>query len=109
MRQAALGIAAAARNLRSRAIYDSTLERLIVNRLENSYRVSDDQVVQLSPDVRIAGIDGGEPLGEGLRQFVFYPNGSVLGGEIGISGSGGPAYIIRLEPLLGRVTILRSK
>ncbi len=108
VRQSAMGIAAAARNLRDRAIYESTLKRLVINPLENSYRFSRHKV-QLSADVHFTGIEGGEPAEEGTTQFVFYPNGSALGGEIGISGRGGSAYIIRLEPLTGRVVVSKAK
>ena len=108
VRRSALEIAAVARSLRNRAIYESTFKRLIIHTSENSYEASRYSKVQLSRDVRFTGIEGGEPLGDGLRAFVFYPNGSALGGEIGISGSEGSSYIIRLEPLTGRVAVLRG-
>ncbi len=108
VRRSALEIAAVARNLRNRAIYESTFKRLIISPSENSYEASRHSKVHLSKDIRFTGIEGGEPLGDGLRGFVFYPNGSALGGEIGISGSEGSSYIIRLEPLTGRVVVLKG-
>lgn len=109
LRRSALEIAAVARDLHHRAIYQSALQRLVVDPYENAYAVGQGKKVFLAPDVQIVGIDGGEPVGNGSTQFVFYPNGSSLGGEITISGSRGSAYFIRMEPLLGKVVVIRGK
>ena len=109
VRQSVLELAAAARDLRSRAVYENNLQRLIFNPQENSYEALSGKKILLPSDIKITGIEGGEPIGEGLRQFLFFPNGSLLGGEIGISGLGGsPAYLIRFDPLTGRVAVLRG-
>ncbi|MGH7770778.1 MAG: prepilin-type N-terminal cleavage/methylation domain-containing protein [Candidatus Binatia bacterium] len=104
-RQSALELAAVARDLRSRAIYDNTLQRLILNASENSYEPLGRKKVLLSSDIRITGMDGGDVVREGVRQFLFFPNGSALGGEVGISGGEGIAYVIRLDSLSGRVVV----
>jgi len=108
LRETTLKLAAVARNLRSRAIYESSLQRLYLDQRENSYQGSQGKKVLLSTDVRIMGIKGGEPVGEGLRQFLFFPNGSILGGEIGLASRDGSAYAIRLDPLLGRVVVVKA-
>lgn len=108
MRQSALKLAAAARDLRSRAIYESTLQRLIFNPYENSYQALGGKKVLLSSGIKITGIEGGRPLGEGRRQFLFFPNGSILGRKIELSGGERSVYIIRLDPLLGRVQVIRG-
>ena len=108
LRETTLKLAAVARNLRSRAIYESSLQRLYLDQRENSYQGSQGKKVLLSTDIRIAGIQGGEPVGEGLRQFLFFPNGSILGGEIGLASRDGLAYAIRLDPLLGRVVVVKA-
>lgn len=109
VRQSALELAAVARNLRNRAVYENTLQRLVFNPLENSYQVFRGEKVLLSSDIKIARIEGGEPVGGEIRQFIFFPNGSTLGGEIGISGRDGSSYIVRLDPLSGRVVVVKGK
>ena len=84
------------------------VKRLYLDQRENSYQGSQGKKVLLSSDVRIMGIKGGEPVGEGLRQFLFFPNGSILGGEIGLASRDGSAYGIRLDPLLGRVVVVKA-
>ncbi len=54
-------------------------------------------------------MDGGDAVGEGVRQFLFFPNGSALGGEVGISNREGLAYIIRFDSLSGRVVVERLR
>ncbi|OGQ50536.1 MAG: hypothetical protein A3I10_02420 [Deltaproteobacteria bacterium RIFCSPLOWO2_02_FULL_57_26] len=94
LKQSALELAAVARDLRRRAVYENALQYLVLNPSENSYQT---------------GIEGGEPAEEGLRRFLFFPNGSALGGEIGISSRQGSGYIIQLEPLTGRVVVVQRK
>jgi prepilin-type N-terminal cleavage/methylation domain-containing protein len=109
VRRSALGLAAAARDLRSRARYEGIPQRLVLNVTDNSYLVAHDREVRLPSDVRFAQVQGGETLDQSVRQFIFFPNGSNLGGEIALSG--GPnasSYSVRLEPLSGKIDILRS-
>lgn len=109
VRRSALELAAVARELHSRAVYENSLQRLIFDPFENSYQALQGKKVLLSSDIEITGIEGGEPVGGGLRQFLFFPNGSTLGREIGISSREGSAYIIRFDPLSGRVVVARGK
>jgi len=108
LRQSVLGLAAVARNLRGRALSESAVLRLVVDPSENSYEVSSGNKVAFPEQIKITGVDGGEPLGDGASQFIFFPNGSILGGEIDISGDGLSAYRIRLESLTGRVVVLED-
>jgi general secretion pathway protein H len=106
VRQSALELAAAARGLRSRAITQGVPQHLVLNAVENSYRAFE-QEIRLSPVMRIADLRGGGPLADGSQDFIFFPNGSTLGGEIDIaSREGPPRYTIRLEPLSGRVVVI---
>lgn len=109
MKQSALELAAVARDLRRRAVYENSVQHLTFNLSESSYEAFDGNKVILSPDIKITRMEGGEPIGDGLRQFLFFPNGSIFGGEIGISGHGGSGYIIRLEPLTGKVVVQRGQ
>ena len=105
----ALELAAVARELRNRAVYENSLQRLVFNPQENSYQAWRGKKVSLSSDIVIAGVEGGEPIGDGLRQFLFFPNGSLFGREVGISArAGSPLYIVLLDPLTGRVWVTRG-
>jgi general secretion pathway protein H len=108
VKQSALELAAVARELRRRAIYAGSPQLLVFNPQGNSYQTSQRETVYLPQTVRIAAISGGEPLGGRLRQFLFFPNGSILGGEIEIRGHEGSTYLIHIEPLLGRVVVVRQ-
>ena len=110
VRKSALKLAAVARNLRSKAVFEGSLQQLILDPHSNSYQVSQGQVVRLPSAVRISAIAGGAPLGQGMTQFHFFPNGRIQGGEIGISGKQGAAsYITRFDPLSGRIAVAKAK
>lgn len=109
VRRATLELAAVARDLRSRAIFGGVLRGLLVSPSESSYQALSGETVFLSSAVKISEIVGGEVVGEDKRRFVFFPNGSILGGEIAISGREVPAsYTIRLDPLSGRISVVRE-
>lgn len=109
VRRSALSLAAVARELRSRAIYEGIPQRLVLNVVDNSYLVARDREVQLPSDVKFSQVEGGETLEKSVRQFIFFPNGSSLGGEIGLSGGrNATAYSVRFEPLSGKVDVIRG-
>jgi general secretion pathway protein H len=108
VRQSVLGLAATARDLRRRAIDDGTLKLLTLSPREDSYLASGGEIVHLPEALKITGVAGGEPIGDQLTQFVFFPNGSILGGAIELSDREGPGYLIRLEPMVGRVVVVRQ-
>jgi hypothetical protein len=63
----------------------------------------------LPSDVKFSQVEGGETLEKSVRQFIFFPNGSSLGGEIGLSGGrNATAYSVRFEPLSGKVDVIRG-
>ena len=62
VRRSALGLAAVARELRSRAMYEGIPQRLVLNVVDNSYLVARDREVHLPSDVRFSQVDGGETL-----------------------------------------------
>jgi general secretion pathway protein H len=110
VRKSALGLAAAARDLRSRALTDGVPQRLDVNLPQNSYRVARSAEIQLPAEVRFVSVDGGETVDRDLKSFYFFPNGSILGGEIILADSAQSiSYLIRLEALTGRVEVARGK
>ena len=108
VRQSVVGLAATARDLRRRAIDEGTLKLLTLSPREDSYLASDGEIVRLPEAIKITGVAGGEPIGDRLTQFVFFPNGSILGGAIELSDRQGTNYLIRLDPMLGRVVVVRQ-
>ncbi len=108
-RQAALGFAAVARELGSRARTEGIPQRLVVDRTRNSYLVARDQEVTLPVNLSFAGVEGGEILHNGLHRFSFFPNGASFGGRVDFSsGADGVQYSVRFHPLTGRVEVLRG-
>ena len=107
-RQTVLALAATAREMRRQAIDQGKLKQLTVSPSEESYLASGGDIIHLPETIRITGVAGGEPIGDRLTQFVFFPNGSMLGGAIELSDRQGAVYIIRLESFVGRVVVTRQ-
>jgi len=109
VRRSALGLAAVARELRSRAVYEGIPQQLVLNVVDHSYLVARDREVHLPSDVKFSQVEGGQTLEKSLRQFIFFPNGSSLGGQIGLSGGrNATGYSVRLEPLSGKVDVIKG-
>ena len=105
VKQSALGLAAVARDLRRQAVYGGVPLRLTVSPSENGYHASGKPPVYLSQELKISRVEGGEPIDNRLRQFVFFPNGSILDGTIELSDRDGISYVISFDPLAGRVVV----
>ena len=108
VKRSALGLAAVARDLRRQAVYDGVPLRLTVSPSENGYHASGKPPVHLSDALRISRVEGGEPIDNRLRQFVFFPNGSILDGMIELSDRDGISYAISFDPLAGRVAVTQQ-
>jgi hypothetical protein len=109
VRSSALGLAAAARDLRSRALLDGVPQQLVLNLPENSYRAAPSVEVRLPAEVRFVSVDGGEDLDGDHKRFFFFPNGSSLDGAIVLADSAKSiSYLVRLEALSGRVEVARG-
>jgi general secretion pathway protein H len=109
VRGSALALAAVARDLRSRAVDGGIPQRLVLRLADNSYTGGPDREVQLPAQVRFAQVEGGEAVGNERRAFLFFPNGSSIGGTIVLSGGGAGLYAVRLEPLTGRIEVSRGE
>jgi general secretion pathway protein H len=108
VRVSALGIAAVARDLRSRALFDGVPQELVVNLPQNSYVVAHAQEVHLPPDVKFVSVGGGQTIDRDIKKFYFFPNGSSVGGEIVLGGEKSVSYLVRLEALTGKVEVSRG-
>jgi len=109
VRGAALSMAAMARDLRSRALFDGVPQQLVVNLSQGSYVVARTREVHLPADVKFLSVEGGEPVDRDTKRFYFFPNGSSLGGEIVLADSDKAiSYLIRLEPLTGKIEVSRG-
>lgn len=110
IRVSALGLAAVARHVRSRALNQGIPQRLVVNVSQNSYRGEGESEVFLPPAVRFAELSGGEMVDQGIRQFVFFPNGSSYSGAIALRGVQRPiSYWLHFEALTGRIEVARDE
>jgi general secretion pathway protein H len=105
VRVSALGLAAVARDLRSRALFAGLPQQLVLNLQQNSYLVAPSREVHLPPDVRFLSVEGGETVDRDIKRFYFFPNGSTLGGEIVLAGEKSVSYLVRLEALTGKVEV----
>lgn len=109
VRTSALGLAAVARDLRSRALFDGVPQQLVVNLTQKSYLVARTREVQLPSEVKFVSVDGGEPVDRDIKRFYFFPNGSSLGGEIVLADNDNAiSYLIRMEPLTGKIEVSRG-
>jgi general secretion pathway protein H len=109
VRGAALSLAAVARDLRNQALFNGIPQQLVVNLPEGSYLVARTREVHLPADVKFLSVEGGESLDRDAKRFYFFPNGSSLGGEIVLADSDNViSYLIRLEPLTGKVEVSRG-
>jgi general secretion pathway protein H len=109
LRRSALALAAAARELRSRALSDGVPQRLVLNVPQKRYRVGRSTEVQLPAEINFVSVNGAESLERDLKSFYFFPNGSILGGEIVLADSAKSiSYLIRFEALTGRVEVARG-
>lgn len=109
IRHAALDIAAVARSLRSRSMKEQRPFRLIVSLDDGSYRVLGEDRIPFPEGVLVA-VNGGEPVREGVRHFIFFPNGRMMSGEIVVSGERQVgSYTVRLDTISGKVQVVRGK
>jgi len=108
VRVTALGLAATARDLRSRALFDGAPQELLLDLSQNSYLAAQSEEVRLPLQVKFLSVEGGESVDRDIKRFYFFPNGSTLGGEIVLGGEKGPPYRVRLEGLTGKVAVSRG-
>ncbi len=109
VRGAALSLAAVLRDLRSQALFNGVPQQLVVNLPQGSYLVARTREVHLPADVKFQSVAGGESVDRDIKRFYFFPNGSSLGGEIVLADSDKAiSYLIRLEPLTGKIEVSRG-
>ena len=107
VRVSALGLAAVARDLRTRALFDGVPQELLLDLPQNSY-LAQSREVHLPPDVKFVSVNGGETMERDVKRFYFFPNGSTMGGAIVLAGEKSVSYLIRLEALTGKVEVSRG-
>jgi general secretion pathway protein H len=108
VRISALALAAVGRDLRSRALFEGVPQELALNLPQNSYLVAQSREVHLPAEVKFVSVDGGEAVDRDIKRFYFFPNGSSLGGAIVLAGEKSVSYLIRMEPLTGRIEVTRG-
>jgi len=109
VRGSALGLAAVARDLRTKALMDGVPQQLVVYLVQQRYLAGRSREVQLPTDVKFSSVSGGESVDRDVRKFYFFPNGSTLGGEIILADSArNSAYAVRVEALTGKIAVGRQ-
>jgi len=109
VRRAARQIAATMHHCRGEALARGTPQGLVLDAPENSIRTSDEgRWAILTDRAIITDLQGGEMVGDGVMQVLFYPNGSTSGADIVVASRRDPSEIrlrVQLDPLIGRVEV----
>jgi len=109
VRTAVRGLAGTLRTLHSDAVISGHVQRLVIDPHANELRVVErDATVSLGEATQLTTVRGGERDPSGLIRVNFYPNGSTSGVDVVIDDRETPGdmgFLVRLDPLIGLVTI----
>jgi general secretion pathway protein H len=108
VRRAARQIAATMHYCRGEAIATGTPQQLVIDPTENSIRTTGGRWAVLTDRAAIDEIAGGVPVGDGVVEILFFPNGATSGAEV-VVASRRDRYQNRLrvsvDPLIGNVRV----
>jgi len=109
VRRAARQIAATMHYCRGEAVARGKPQELVIDPTRNSIRaINDERWAILTDRAVIEKIRGGNDLGEGVVQILFFPNGSTSGAEVVLASRRDRfqnRLRISLDPLLGTVRV----
>jgi general secretion pathway protein H len=109
VRRAARQIASTMHFCRGEAVALGLPQELVIDPLRNSIHTTDwGRWAVLTDRAVIERIEGGVPLGDGLVQIQFFPNGSTSGAEVVLARRKNrleERLVVRLDPLLGSVRV----
>ncbi|MFM7143696.1 MAG: prepilin-type N-terminal cleavage/methylation domain-containing protein [Alphaproteobacteria bacterium] len=108
VRSAVRRVAGTLRGLQGQAIQSGKPRRAVLDASSGQLVPEGAPPVEMAPNVRIGQVGGGEVLADGSVQVTFYPNGSNSGVDVLIGDRELPlneGYVVRLNPLLGMVTV----
>lgn len=109
VRRAARQIAATMHYCRGEAVSLGEPQELVIDALRNTIRATGgNRWAVLTDRAVIDDVRGGRPLGDGVVQILFYPNGSTSGAEVIVASRRDPRerrLRVALDPLLGTVRV----
>ena len=109
VRWAARQIASTMHFCRGEAVALGQPQELIIDANENSLHTTEwGRWARLTDRAVIDGVQGGNVVGDGMVQIVFYPNGSTTGADVVIAGRRDRRehrLLVSLDPLLGMVHV----
>ena len=109
VRRAARQIASTMHFCRGEAVALGQPQELIIDANENSIHTTEwGRWVTLTDRAVVDSIQGGNVVGDGMVQIVFYPNGSTTGADVVIAGRRDRRenrLMVSLDPLLGIVHV----
>lgn len=109
VRRAARQIAATMHHVRGEALATSTPQELVIDPDRNSIATTEwGRWVILTDRAVIERVDGGNPVGDGAVQILFFPNGSTSGADIVVASRNDRTrnrLHISLDPLVGTVRV----
>jgi len=109
VRRAARQIAATMVHCRGEAVSRSEPQELVINPGHNTIATTDwGRWAVLSDRAVIERIDGGEEVGDGARQILFFPNGSTSGADVVVASRRDRTrerLRVSLDPLIGTVRV----
>ena len=111
VRRAAVQIVATMHYCRGEAVALGEPQELVIDALQNSIHTTGwGRWAVLTDRAVIADVFGGNEVGDGVVQIVFFPNGSTSGAEVLVASRRQPRerrWVVALDPLLGTVNVLR--
>jgi general secretion pathway protein H len=111
VRRAARQIAATMHYCRGEAVARGQPQELVIDALQNSIHTTGwGRWAVLTDRAVIADVIGGNEVGDGVVQILFFPNGSTSGAEVLVASRRQPRerrWVVALDPLLGTVNVLR--
>jgi general secretion pathway protein H len=109
VRRATRQIASTMHFCRGEAVARGEPQELVIDALQNSIHTSGwGRWAVLTDRAVIEDVSGGRPLGDGVMQILFFPNGSTSGAAVVIAGRQNRRehrLRIDLDPLLGTVRV----
>jgi general secretion pathway protein H len=113
VRRAARQLASTMHYCRGEAVATGQPQELVIDPLKNSiHTTSWGRWATLTDRAVIAAVRGGNDLGDGVVQVLFFPNGSTSGAEVQIASRRDRfenRLVVTLDPLLGTVRVEDSK
>jgi len=109
VRSSVRAVAATMRTMQAEAVTTGKVQHLVIDPQGNELRVVErEAAVVLGESTQMSRVQGGEVDPSGVVRVNFYPNGSTSGVDVVVDDREAPGdvgFVIRLDPLIGTVSI----